>query len=104
MGAVKLKQEVDVALAADVGSLQRLPPKTGNDSLLRELALTARNFDAEEAMALGLVSKVVQGGREAVLKVALETARVIAGSFSRCFRVPRNRWLIIQFSSLFGGE
>jgi len=39
---VWLSQEVDVGLAADVGSLQRLPAKLANDSHLRELALTAR--------------------------------------------------------------
>lgn len=77
-------KEVDVGLAADVGTLQRLPRKTGNDSLLRELALTARNFGAVEAQALGLVSKVVEGGQEEVLAVALELANVIACSSHLC--------------------
>lgn len=71
-------QEVDVGLAADVGSLQRLPKMTGSGSLLYELALTARNFGPEEAQKLGLVSKIVSGGRDGVLKAALETAKVIA--------------------------
>ena len=67
-----------MGLAADVGSLQRLPAKVASDSLLRELALTARNFGAVEAEKLGLVSRVVQGGRVEVLAAALETANVIA--------------------------
>jgi delta(3,5)-delta(2,4)-dienoyl-CoA isomerase len=71
-------QEVDVGLAADVGSLQRLPKQTASSSLLYELALTARNFGPSEALTLGLVSKVVPGGREGVLAAALETAKVIA--------------------------
>jgi Delta3,5-Delta2,4-dienoyl-CoA isomerase len=48
-----------VGLAADVGSLQRLPKIVGNDSLLRELAFTARRFTAAEAQALGLVSRIL---------------------------------------------
>lgn len=61
-----------------MGSLQRLPNKIANDSLLRELALTARSFGAQEAQTLGLVSKVVEGGRVEVLAAAMELAAVIA--------------------------
>lgn len=71
-------QEVDVGLAADVGSLQRLPWKTGNDSYLRELALTARNFGCDEAEKLGLISKAVEGGRQGVIDAAVEVAKDIA--------------------------
>lgn len=35
-------KEVDVGLAADVGSLQRLPKIIGNNSLVRELCFTGR--------------------------------------------------------------
>lgn len=73
-------QEVDVGLAADVGSLQRLPKETGNASLLYELALTARNFGAEEASKLGLVSRIVKGGKQGVREAALETAKIIASA------------------------
>ncbi|KAG9121864.1 hypothetical protein FRC07_001998, partial [Ceratobasidium sp. 392] len=74
-------KEVDVGLAADIGTLARLPKITGNESLLRELALTARDFGVEEAARLGMISRVVQGGRKEVLgaiDAALETARIIA--------------------------
>ncbi|GAA5921096.1 hypothetical protein JCM1841_002413 [Sporobolomyces salmonicolor] len=71
-------KEVDVGLAADVGSLQRLPRTTGNASLLYELALTARNFGPAEAVQLGLVSRVVHGGKEDVLNEALKVAETIA--------------------------
>ncbi|CEL61474.1 Delta(3,5)-Delta(2,4)-dienoyl-CoA isomerase, mitochondrial OS=Mus musculus GN=Ech1 PE=2 SV=1 [Rhizoctonia solani AG-1 IB] len=71
-------QEVDVGLAADIGTLSRLPKITGNESLLRELAFTAREFGPAEATQLGMVSRVVQGGRDEVLGAALELARVIA--------------------------
>lgn len=71
-------KEVDVGLAADVGSLQRLPSKVSNDSLLRELCLTARNFGSDEALSLGLVSRVIQGGRAEVTAAGLALAHVIA--------------------------
>ena len=45
---------------------------------MRELTYTARPFSAAEAEKLGLVSKVVQGGRDEVVKEALELAKVIA--------------------------
>ncbi|KAF8512316.1 ClpP/crotonase-like domain-containing protein [Hysterangium stoloniferum] len=71
-------KEVDVGLAADVGTLARIPKITGNQSAVRELAYTARNFGAEEAQHLGFVSKVIKGGRDEVVAAALETAGLIA--------------------------
>ncbi|KZT68475.1 ClpP/crotonase [Daedalea quercina L-15889] len=71
-------KEVDVGLAADIGTLARLPKIAGNHSLLHEFAYSARDFSAAEAEKLGLVSRVVQGGRDEVLTAALQTARTIA--------------------------
>ncbi len=51
-------KEVDVGLAADVGTLQRLPKIVGNDSIVRELAFTGRRLPGEEAKQLGMVSRV----------------------------------------------
>lgn len=48
-------REVDVGLAADIGTLQRLPKVVGNGSLAREIIYTARNFTSDEAKSLGLV-------------------------------------------------
>ncbi|HHW75740.1 MAG TPA: crotonase/enoyl-CoA hydratase family protein [Xanthomonadaceae bacterium] len=50
-------KEADLAIVADVGSLQRLPYLIG-EGRLRELAFTARQFDAAEAQAMGLVNRV----------------------------------------------
>ena len=58
---------MDVGLAADIGTLQRFPKVTGNDSLAREFALTGRKFNAKEAREIGFVSEVVDGGRAEVL-------------------------------------
>ena len=40
-------------MAADTGSLNRLPKICGNDSWIREIALTARRFDETEALQHG---------------------------------------------------
>lgn len=56
-----------MGLAADIGTLQRFPKITGNDSLARELALTGRKFSAGEAKEIGFVSRVIDGGRKQVL-------------------------------------
>lgn len=69
---------MDIGLAADIGSLAYLPHITGNHSLVRELAYTARPFNAVEAEKIGLLSKVVPGSRDEVVKEALELARFIS--------------------------
>ncbi|TFK48110.1 ClpP/crotonase [Heliocybe sulcata] len=71
-------KEVDVGLAADIGTLARIGKITGNASLAHELAFTGRDFSASEALQLGLLSKVVPGGREEVTNAALELATQIA--------------------------
>ncbi|XLS95770.1 hypothetical protein HN51_071778 [Arachis hypogaea] len=49
-------KEVDLALAADLDTLQRLPLIVGYGNTM-ELALTARRFSGSEAKQLGLVSR-----------------------------------------------
>ena len=51
-------KEVDIGLAADLGTLQRLPKLLGNQSLLRDMAYTARRVPAEEMQRAGFVSEV----------------------------------------------
>ncbi|WP_150629566.1 crotonase/enoyl-CoA hydratase family protein, partial [Pseudomonas fluorescens] len=50
-------KEIDIGMAADVGTLQRLPRIIG-DGMLRELAYTGRSFGAEEARGMGLVNRI----------------------------------------------
>jgi len=71
-------KEVDIGLAPDVGTLTFIPKITGNISLVRELTYTCRPFSAFEAEKLGLVSKVVEGGRDEVVRESLELAKLIA--------------------------
>jgi delta(3,5)-delta(2,4)-dienoyl-CoA isomerase len=76
---VKLSiKEVDIGIAADLGTLQRFPRIVANDSWTRELALTARFFGAKEALDKGFVSYVCESKDKGVEK-AMEIAKVIAG-------------------------
>ncbi|RIA81221.1 ClpP/crotonase-like domain-containing protein [Glomus cerebriforme] len=67
---------IDLGLAADIGTLQRLPKVVGNNSLIRELCLTGRKY-ASEALNIGLVNKVLKT-KEETLTEALKTASIIA--------------------------
>lgn len=46
---------MELGLAADVGTLQRLPKVVGNQSWVRDLVYTARKVSAKEAFQFGLV-------------------------------------------------
>lgn len=50
-------KEIDIGMVADVGTLQRLPRLVG-EGIARELAYTARKFDAAEAKEIRLVNRV----------------------------------------------
>jgi delta(3,5)-delta(2,4)-dienoyl-CoA isomerase len=69
--------EVALGLAADVGTLQRWPKITGNQSLVNELCLTGRNFDAATAEKLGLVSTIVDANENVVLTALHEVCAKI---------------------------
>ncbi|XP_058103044.1 delta(3,5)-Delta(2,4)-dienoyl-CoA isomerase, peroxisomal-like [Magnolia sinica] len=56
-------KEVDLGLAADLGTLQRLPRIVGFGNAM-ELALTGRRFYGAEAKELGLVSRVFASKEE----------------------------------------
>jgi enoyl-CoA hydratase len=68
--------EVDVAITADLGTLQRLGYLIPQ-GLLRELAYTGRRMEAEEAARFGLVNRI-EADREAAIAGGLALARAIA--------------------------
>ncbi|KAI5309480.1 hypothetical protein KEM55_003152, partial [Ascosphaera atra] len=70
-------KEVDIGLAADIGTLSRLPKIVGSLGWVKEVALTARIFGADEALRQGLVSSVHETKDDAV-KAGLELAKLIA--------------------------
>ncbi|MGE0283912.1 MAG: crotonase/enoyl-CoA hydratase family protein [Rhizobiaceae bacterium] len=69
-------EEINIGMAADVGTLQRLP-KLISPSIAAELAYSGRRFTAAEAKEIGLVS-AVYADPEALGGAAVELARKIA--------------------------
>lgn len=69
-------QEVNIAIVADVGTLQRLPYLLPQ-GLVRELAYTGRRFPAAEARQHGFVNAVA-ADHEAALGAGLAMAQAIA--------------------------
>jgi len=75
-GAQFGQPEVGLGILPGAGAVQRLPALVGLGRA-KELILTGRIVDASEALAIGLVEKVVDD--EALEATALEVARQIAG-------------------------
>lgn len=69
-------EEINVGMAADVGTLQRLP-KIIAPGIARELCFTGRRFSAEDAKGFGFLN-AVHADREAVVEAALAMAGDIA--------------------------
>jgi enoyl-CoA hydratase len=69
-------QEINIGMAADVGTLQRLP-KIIPDSKMREMAYTGRRMYAPEAKDSGLVSDTFEN-QEKMLVAANKLAKEIA--------------------------
>ncbi|QIW94510.1 hypothetical protein AMS68_000028 [Peltaster fructicola] len=70
-------KEVDIGIAADIGTLTRLPKANVPMSFIKEVALTAREFTPAEALQFGFVSGVFETKDDALAK-ALQTAALIA--------------------------
>ncbi|KAI1007198.1 hypothetical protein K3495_g1017 [Podosphaera aphanis] len=70
-------KEVDIGIAADIGTLTRLPKVVGSFSWVKEVSLSARNFGASEAYRVGFISQVLE-----TKALALETALRLAISLA----------------------
>jgi delta(3,5)-delta(2,4)-dienoyl-CoA isomerase len=70
-------KEVDVGMAADVGTLARLPKLVGSFGWVKEVCLGARAFGPAEALRQGFVSAVYES-KEAAVAAAVELARAWA--------------------------
>lgn len=70
-------REVEIGLAADIGTLSRLPHANVPMSWIKDVCLTARDFGAEEALRVGFVSGVYES-KAAALERALELGKLIA--------------------------
>ena len=63
--AIFCVKETEIGMAADVGTLQRLPRLVGSDSLARELCFSSRRWPAEEALKAGFLSSVHADAKDA---------------------------------------
>lgn len=70
-------KEVDIGLAADIGTLSRLPKVVGNLSWVKDVAFSARIFGADEALKVGFVSHVLDT-KEAAVEKAMKMAELLA--------------------------
>ncbi|KAG5985242.1 hypothetical protein E4U55_007867 [Claviceps digitariae] len=70
-------KEVDIGLAADIGTLARLPKIVGSTSWVKDVCLSARDFSAQEALQVGFVSQV-HDDKDKTVRAALEMAARMA--------------------------
>ncbi|KAI1140453.1 ClpP/crotonase [Hypoxylon sp. FL0543] len=70
-------KEVDIGMAADIGTLSRLPKIVSSFSWVKDVCLTARGFGADEALAAGFVSQVLETKAKAI-EVATKLASLMA--------------------------
>lgn len=94
-------REIDIGMTADVGTLQRLP-KIIPEGVVRELAYTGRNMDAEEARELGFVNKVFEN-RETMLREVTAIARSIAAKSPLAVRGSKEMLLYARDHSVAEG-
>jgi enoyl-CoA hydratase/carnithine racemase len=71
-------RETRIGIIADVGTLQRFPTIVGQ-GLFRELALTGRDFTAEEAFRIGFINRIYDD-RESLCQGARLLAEEIAAN------------------------
>lgn len=72
-------RETKIAIIADLGTLQRLPTIIGH-GWFRELALTGRNFTAEEALQMGFITHIADNQKELFAKAKIMAEEVAANS------------------------
>lgn len=79
-------QEIHIGMAADVGSLQRLP-KIVPEGVARQMAYTGERLGAERALAVGLVNAVLRDAaalhahaQQLAAEIAAKSPLAIAGS------------------------
>ena len=94
-------REIDIGMTADVGTLQRLP-RLIPDGVVRELAYTGRDMDAEEAREVGFVNRVFED-REVMLREVTAIARDIAKKSPLAVRGSKEMILYARDHSVVDG-
>lgn len=70
-------KEVDIGIAADIGTLTRLPKVVGSFSWVKDVCMSARVFGAEEALRVGFVSSVSET-KEKAIQEAFKIAKLLS--------------------------
>ncbi|KAF4236312.1 hypothetical protein CNMCM8980_002956 [Aspergillus fumigatiaffinis] len=70
-------KEVDLGIASDVGILSRLPKAVGSYTWVKDVAMTGRDFGADEALQVGFVSSVLPT-KEGAVNEAFKIASVLS--------------------------
>lgn len=105
-------KEVDIGLAADLGTLQRIEKVFGSTSLVRDLCFTGRDMPAEEAKSFGFVSSIfetqdecVENGIKMAENIASKSPVGIAGT-KMILNFSRNHSLetSLQFQSIWNAS
>lgn len=82
--------EVDLGIPLAWGGIPRLVREIG-PALTKELVLTCRPFDADEARSIGFVNRVVPGGADDVHRAATELARELAAKPGYALRTTKQQ-------------
>jgi enoyl-CoA hydratase/carnithine racemase len=98
--AVFGQPEINLGIIPGGGGCQRLARVLGKQRAM-ELVLTGRRFDAQEALGLGLVNKVVE--KDAWLTEALELARAVAAQPPIAARLAKQAVLVAEETALSPG-
>tara|TARA_R110001592_G_scaffold363248_3_gene682143 strand:+ start:46830 stop:47645 length:816 start_codon:yes stop_codon:yes gene_type:complete len=94
-------REIDIGMAADVGTLQRLP-KLIPDGVVRELAYTGRDMGAKEAREVGFVNQVYQD-RDTLMREVMAIAQNIASKSPLAVRGSKEMLLYSRDHSVAEG-
>jgi len=94
-------REIDIGMTADVGTLQRMP-RLVPDGVVRELAYTGRNMDAEEAREVGFVNRVFEN-RDALMREVTAIAKMIAAKSPLAIRGSKEMLLYSRDHSVADG-
>jgi len=94
-------RETKIAIVADVGTLQRLPHLIGH-SWARELALTGRDFTAEEALKMGFITRICPDKKSLLLE-ADKLAEEIAGNAPLAVQGVKNVMNFSRDNGVFAG-
>jgi len=70
-------KEVDIGMAADMGTLSRLPKVVGHAGWVKEVSMTGRIFGAKEALRVGLVNYAYET-KATMVQAALSLASLMA--------------------------